>query len=52
MRGPAQMAGLGALQHFLETGFDTFRAMRGAGEFLATVKQREAALAQTLFSGG
>jgi hypothetical protein len=26
--------------------------MRGAGEFLATVKQREAALAQTLFSGG
>lgn len=52
MRGPAQMAGLGALQNFLETGFDTFRAMRGAGEFLATVKQREEALAHTLFSGG
>ena len=27
MRKPAQAAGLGALQHFLETGFDTFGAM-------------------------
>jgi len=52
MRGPAQMAGLGALQGFLESGFDTFRAMRGAGEFLATVKQREEALARALFGGG
>lgn len=52
MRGPAQMAGLGALQNFLESGFDTFRAMRGAGEFLATVKQREEALARSLFNGG
>lgn len=52
MRGPAQMAGLGALQHFLETGFDTFRAMRGAAEFLATVKQREEALSRQLFNGG
>lgn len=51
MRGPAQMAGLGTLQAFLESGFDTFRAMRGAGEFLATVKQREEALARALFSG-
>lgn len=49
MRGPAQVAGLGALQHFLETGFDTFRAMRGAATFLATVRQREQALAQALF---
>ena len=52
MRGPAQMAGLGALQAFLESGFDTFRAMRGSGEFLATVKQREEALARSLFNGG
>ena len=50
MRGPAQMAGLGTLQQFLETGFDTFRAMRGAGEFLSTVKQREEALACALFN--
>ncbi|HEY1132469.1 MAG TPA: hypothetical protein VGF12_23890 [Roseateles sp.] len=52
MRGPAQVAGLGTLQTFLESGFDTFRAMRGAGEFLATVRQREEALARALFSGG
>lgn len=51
MRGPAQMAGLGALQSFLESGFDTFRAMRGAGEFLATVKAREDTLARALFGG-
>lgn len=51
MRGPAQVAGLGALQQFLETGFDTFKAMRGAGEFLSTVRHREQALAQALFQG-
>lgn len=49
MRGPAQMAGLGALQNFLESGFDTFRAMRGAQEFLSTVRQREDTLARALF---
>jgi hypothetical protein len=49
MRGPAQMAGLGALQAFLESGFDTFKAMRGAGEFLSTVRQREDTLARALF---
>ena len=49
MRGPAQMAGLGTLQAFLETGFDTFKAMRGAGEFLSTVRQREDTLARGLF---
>ncbi|WP_042421538.1 FFLEELY motif protein [Comamonas granuli] len=55
MRGPAQAAGLGALQHFLESGFDTFGQMarqRGAVEhFLATVHEREAALMQALFDG-
>ena len=51
MRGPAQMDGLGAQQSFLETGFDTFRAMHGAAEFLATVKQREQELARSLFNG-
>jgi len=49
MRGPAQMAGLGALQAFLESGFDTFRAMRGAADFLSTVRQREDTLARALF---
>ena len=55
MRKPAQAAGLGALQHFLETGFDTFGQMarrRGAVEhFLATVHEREATLMQALFDG-
>ncbi|MFY9512760.1 MAG: hypothetical protein WAQ05_17470 [Rubrivivax sp.] len=50
MRGPARAAGLGALQAFLENGFDTFREMRGAREFLDTVAARERALAAALFA--
>ena len=49
MRGPATAAGMSELQTFLETGFDTFRAMRGAAEFLHTVRSREEALAKALF---
>jgi hypothetical protein len=49
MRGPAKAAGLSQLQVFLEAGFDTFRAMRGAEEFLAIVAARERALAAALF---
>lgn len=49
MRRPAQAAGLGDLQRFLETGFDTFGAMRGATEFLDTIQSREEALAAALF---
>lgn len=49
MRGPARTAGLGALQSFLETGFDTFRAMKGSGYFLETIAQRERDLANRLF---
>lgn len=52
MRSPAKAAGMGALQNFLETGFDTFRAMRGAEEFLRIIAQRERALAARLFAGG
>ena len=51
MRGPAQAAGLGDLQRFLENGFDTFRQMRGAAEFLALIGQRERSLAAALFAG-
>jgi hypothetical protein len=50
MRAPARAAGLAELQQFLESGFDTFKAMKGAGEFLATVAARERALAQALFA--
>lgn len=52
MRGPAQAAGLGELQRFLEVGFDAFKAMKGAAEFLALVGQRERALAAALYSAG
>jgi hypothetical protein len=50
MRAPARAAGLAALQVFLERGFDTFRAMRGAHEFLALIGEREQELAAWLFS--
>src|SRR5438093_189275 len=36
--------------HFLEAGFDTFRAMRGAASFLAMIGQRERALKDGLFA--
>ncbi|MES2960713.1 MAG: hypothetical protein V4792_21160 [Pseudomonadota bacterium] len=52
MRIPARTAGLSALQTFLESGFDTFRAMRGAGEFLQQIAHREHALAASLFGEG
>jgi hypothetical protein len=52
MRAPSRAAGLGTLQAFLETGFERFRAMRGATEFLATIAARERVLAQRLFEAG
>ena len=54
MRRPAHAAGLGALQQFLEAGFDTFAAMSGklelATAFLSTIKTRESELIDTLFT--
>ncbi len=49
MRGPARAAGLSALQGFLETGFDTFGALRDAGAFLKLVEARERVLCDALF---
>lgn len=51
MRRPARLAGLSDLQGFLERGFDSFRAMHGADEFLALVRDREMALLERLLSG-
>jgi hypothetical protein len=51
MRTPAKVAGLQDLQDFLEHGFDAFRGMDGAGEFLALVRDRETAILNRLFSG-
>jgi hypothetical protein len=50
MRVPARAAGLSSLQAFLECGFDTFRAMHGADEFLAQIAERETTLAAKLFN--
>jgi hypothetical protein len=49
MRGPARAAGMSALHAFLESGFETFRSMGGADEFLGLIGSRERALAATLF---
>ncbi len=52
MRKPAQMAGLGALQAFLESGFDHFAGMaraRVVDAFLDTVHRRESAWIARLF---
>ena len=54
MRRPAHAAGLGALQAFLETGFDTFAAMSGRKtlvvSFLSTIEERESKLINAFFS--
>ncbi len=52
MRGPAQAAGLGDLQRFLEAGFEAFGAMKGAQAFLGWIGERERALAAALFAPG
>jgi hypothetical protein len=53
MRRPAQMAGLGSLQQFLEAGFDTFAAMGKQADavsyFLGLVDSRESVLMARLF---
>lgn len=50
MRTPARLAGLSDLQVFLERGFESFRTMGGAGDFIAIVQARERAIASRLFS--
>ena len=49
MRGPAEAAGLEHLHQFLVRGFDSFRAMGGAKEFLETIHDREIKLMRELF---
>lgn len=51
MRGPARLAGLDELQTFLEQGFDAYRRMDGAREFLATIAARETAVLDAIFGG-
>lgn len=51
MHGPAHLAGLGELHGFLERGFEAFRSMRDAGDFLESIVERERAIANALFAG-
>lgn len=55
MRTPASAAGLGSLQRFLESGFETFAAVArvpgGVERFLATIREREERLMLSLFDG-
>lgn len=51
MRKPAQAAGLGALQEFLESGFAAFKHMGKADEFLARIALRETRIMERLFAG-
>ncbi len=51
MRQPARVAGLTDLQDFLERGFEAFRQMRGAADFLGTIHAREVEILNRLFSG-
>ena len=51
MRRPARLAGLGALQNFLERGFSSFASMRGADQFLAMIADRETKLLEAIFDG-
>ena len=51
MKGPAHAAGLGALHDFLARGFQAFERMKGATEFLDTIRTRETLILQRLFAG-
>ena len=51
MRNPARAAGLDALQHFLESGFDAFASLGDARHFLDTISARESRWIDTLFDG-
>jgi len=49
MRAPAQAAGLGQLQSFLEAGMTAFAGMGGAKEFLGFIEANEARTMSDLF---
>jgi hypothetical protein len=51
MRKPAQLAGFGELQAFLERGHDAFRKMGDTKKFLGLIISRERKLLKALFAG-
>jgi len=50
-RRPANRAGWHELQDFLERGFQTFKQMGGADEFLSIVEEREHRILDQIFAG-
>ena len=50
-RMPARAAGVMELQAFLERGFDAFRQLDGAADFLARIESGERAVSRRLFEG-
>lgn len=51
MRKPAELAGFADLQAFLQVGYDAFRKMGTADDFLALILSRERAIHEALFAG-
>ena len=51
MRQPARLAGMSALQDFLERGFGAFRDMGGAQQFLHTIDERETSILDAIVGG-
>jgi hypothetical protein len=49
---PAHRAGWGAVQEFLERGYAAFKHMKGAGEFLETVRCREMQILDQIYLRG
>lgn len=50
-RVPARLAGLDALQSFLERGFGAFRRLDGGADFVGLIVAQETAVSERLFAG-
>jgi len=50
MRGPARLAGLHELHHFLDRGFAAFKQMRKPKDFVTTIVARETAILENLYA--
>lgn len=51
MRGPAKLAGISELHHFLERGFTAFKKMKRPQEFVSAIVTRETVILEDLYAG-
>jgi hypothetical protein len=51
MGGPARLAGLSQMHDFLVRGFEAFRSIGGAADFVARIERRERAILEALYAG-